>query len=275
MEETLPEIELAVDESILPTRSDTPFAVAVYHYDSAHPGGRYIFRGVKRVDGRPFTVEFDGGPVAGQRDSGQPAVYGPSERYIPLSESGEEFDGNAEPSAVAIYERERHGNEWKYVFSHIEESGEKLESARSGIARSHAKGASRNFYLRPDYNVYSKPPMSDHKQLFIEYGKRRAHVDEKIAPLILEVWKRGLETGGSCEERPSGRAYIGFPVPGEGGQYHDLLREHEIDAELQSTTIALKNVETGGILKLPASNVLFWPHDITRITELLQRISSN
>jgi len=45
-----------------------------------------------------------------------------------------------------------------------------------------------------------------HKQVRIRHGEMEADVDEEIAPLILELWRAGVETISSCQN------YLGFGV---------------------------------------------------------------
>jgi len=38
-----------------------------------------------------------------------------------------------------------------------------------------------------------------HRQVKVSYKRLRAPIDVKIAPLILEMWKAGIKTQGSCQ----------------------------------------------------------------------------
>jgi hypothetical protein len=263
-------IGLPVDENFCPSKGDLPFAIAIYRREPDNSQSKYKFMGFQRTDGLPFTAEFEDGPITGQREVPQPVRYGPREVHVPLSQDGTKFDGRGQPFAVAIYERRLRGEKWKYVFSHVEESGEKLDSVKYTIAVSRAKNVARNFYLCPNYDVYSKPPTGDHVQDHIEHAHRRAHVDKGIAQLIVGLWENDLDTLGSCQERPSGKAYVGFPVPGEGEKFHDLLKKHGIESELKSTTTTIRNAETGETQELGTANVLFPPNSIDQIVTLLQ-----
>lgn len=39
-----------------------------------------------------------------------------------------------------------------------------------------------------------------HPQVFIQYGNQSANVDQKLAPLLLEMWKHGIQTLYSCQD---------------------------------------------------------------------------
>ncbi len=49
-----------------------------------------------------------------------------------------------------------------------------------------------------------------HKQVPIQWEGRSAEVDEGIAPLILAIWKRGIDTVMSCQENRPGVIWIMF-----------------------------------------------------------------
>jgi hypothetical protein len=61
--------------------------------------------------------------------------------------------------------------------------------------------------------------MTTHRQVRIKApdweGHRRISVDAAMAPLLREVWRRGIPTFASCQDfEGSGYAYIVFPLPG-------------------------------------------------------------
>ncbi len=62
--------------------------------------------------------------------------------------------------------------------------------------------------------LLAHPEMNSHKQVLIRHGRQSTHVDEKIAPLILETWRAGIATIFSCEDFgqdwPKGTVQIGF-----------------------------------------------------------------
>jgi len=49
-----------------------------------------------------------------------------------------------------------------------------------------------------------------HKIIFVEYKKELEEIDEKIAPLIFEIWKAGLKTCNSCQSNPKDYIWIEF-----------------------------------------------------------------
>jgi len=58
-----------------------------------------------------------------------------------------------------------------------------------------------------------------HQTVVVQHGRLRAHVDEKIALLVLETWRAGVRTHCSCEDagnlrddgRMRGWVQLGFP----------------------------------------------------------------
>jgi hypothetical protein len=49
-----------------------------------------------------------------------------------------------------------------------------------------------------------------HPTIHIKYHGEEADIDEQIAPLILEMWKAGIETCNSCQNEPNGWIWIQF-----------------------------------------------------------------
>lgn len=53
--------------------------------------------------------------------------------------------------------------------------------------------------MKQRWAVMPPPPIQEHEAAYIEHGRMKAWIDRKICPLVLECWKRGWETGFSCE----------------------------------------------------------------------------
>jgi hypothetical protein len=49
-----------------------------------------------------------------------------------------------------------------------------------------------------------------HKTVHIRHGDLEADVDRQIAPLILEMWRAGIETYQSCQAAPRGWIWVQF-----------------------------------------------------------------
>ena len=83
----------------------------------------------------------------------------------------------------------------------------------------HLLAAISNFYKSYEPGIYSKRPGA-HREVLVTYAHRRAPLDELIAPLVLQLWKLGFETIGSCQELTSGehagKAYVTFPFEEDG-----------------------------------------------------------
>jgi len=61
-----------------------------------------------------------------------------------------------------------------------------------------------------------------HKTKQIKYGQIEADIDEKIAPLILEIWKSGIATDESCQDY-DGDIFIGFASTSDFLRFLHLL----------------------------------------------------
>lgn len=74
--------------------------------------------------------------------------------------------------------------------------------------------------------------MTEHPQVEISFGDRAAQVDEGIAPLILELWKAGIDTVMSCENN-NGRVWIQFPSSDDAEQFVSIVAE-DYDEDIYS-----------------------------------------
>ncbi|MFO7906800.1 MAG: hypothetical protein R6U98_29360 [Pirellulaceae bacterium] len=262
-------IAAGLDEQFRNT-SSAPFALAIYQ--KVQPE-KYHFRGIQRTDGKTFSAKFRGGPGEGEHTVRQPIEYGRETVYVPVLD-GKTFDDDVKlPDAVAKYVREEIDGEWLYRFLEMERGNALDECIRSiQIGRAHA--AVRNYYANPTDDIWSKAPTGDHKQVAVELGERCACVDERIAPLIVQIWRLGMDTLGSCQNRISGenkgKAYVGFSVPGEGERFHARLRELGFRAELMAKTSRLKHADLGDVIEIPSAHVLFSPDDIESMVNKLK-----
>lgn len=69
-----------------------------------------------------------------------------------------------------------------------------------------------------------------HPQVHIEWGDQAAEVDEGIAPLILELWKAGIDTMMSCQDN-DGRLWIEFPDTADAARFLDVVADYDEDVE--------------------------------------------
>lgn len=58
--------------------------------------------------------------------------------------------------------------------------------------------------------ICSAPAREPHRTLHVQHGDMEADIDEEIAPLVLEMWKAGIDTFMSCQSNPSGWVWIQF-----------------------------------------------------------------
>lgn len=54
-------------------------------------------------------------------------------------------------------------------------------------------------------------PGREHETVLVREGDMEAEIDVKIAPLVREVWKAGIETNMSCQEDGFGLVWLEFP----------------------------------------------------------------
>ncbi len=64
--------------------------------------------------------------------------------------------------------------------------------------------------------------MTEHKQVVVEWQGRKAEVDEGLAPLILALWQRGIETVMSCQENRPRVVWVMFRSPLDIKRFLDL-----------------------------------------------------
>lgn len=64
-----------------------------------------------------------------------------------------------------------------------------------------------------------------HKTVLVKYRKRKARIDEDIAPLILECWKRRITTTNSCQDNvPKGYVWIEFFSSFDAAEFIRILQ---------------------------------------------------
>jgi hypothetical protein len=185
---------------------------------------------------------------------------------------------HGEPGGVAFYRRERRAAEDVLVLDRLDTSEPAVTQMRQVVNDTRKQVAVRSFYTNPDYSIYSLKPNDDHPQQFVQYQHRMARVDERLAPLILELWKRGWDTLGSCQElRPGtpdpGKAYVDFPFPEHGQAFVRLLEEAGLPVLVVPSTQKITKPDQAGPRQeytLDKLIVRFSPNDIDRIVALLQ-----
>src|SRR6266540_6661346 len=98
-----------------------------------------------------------------------------------------------------------------------------------------------------------------HKQAHIQHGEIEADVDERIAPLIVELWRAGVTTRMSCQEfgeydgPPSG-VWIVFPTESDVKQVAKILRGGRTSFDIRAVTVT---PEDDPDQTMPAGSV-FW-----------------
>ena len=237
----------------------------------------YAFAGFQRVDNQPLRVEFVDGPFAGVHDIPEVRL----EASVPLISDHTLFHGVGNPAAVAVYMLGEFGGKWCYRLNRIDDSPRAVEDAACQTNEQMLAIAIRNFYLAPNYDIYSMKPTGEHSQIPVEVGWRRGHVDEEIAELIAETWRLGLDTIGSCQSRPvgdkfAGLAYIGFFRLADAECFHGWLASAGIPSTLKEVKCSFARTagpadQTKDILDFTSANVLFAPSYIDQINVILRQ----
>lgn len=257
---------IPVDEDLNPHPHNEASAVALYRRRTEEQGDGYQFVRFERLDKKPFEVEFADGPNQGTHACPQPPNFHAKELCVPLTAEGTVFEGEGEPSAVAVYRSKLSEGKWRFHLDRIEESGKSVEKARARVNERRALEAIGMSYRSPDDSIYSKPASDEHPRVLVEHGSRRTYVDEKIAPLVRALWQGGVETLGSCQADPSGRAHVGFPLVRQGKLFHKMLVEVDVDSRYERERVTIRNPDSGETVEIDAAKVLFSPDDIPKIT---------
>src|SRR5262245_12701217 len=71
--------------------------------------------------------------------------------------------------------------------------------------------------------------MPVHKQVPIQWGIRRAEVDEGLAPLILALWRAGIDTVNSCQENRPGVVWVEFASTFDAERFLSLVACYPIE----------------------------------------------
>lgn len=260
-------IAVAVDQDIKPTTGE-PFAQSVYERRGDEDSVRYHFLKVVRSGNKPFEVEFVGGPIAGIQPCAQPVQVVSEAIRVPLTKDHKPFKGEGEPDLLAVYEPRLTDGVWKFHFMH------------ALVTRDHIlRQVVRDSYDNHDDSLYSFEPTDRHVQVHIHHGYRHALVDEQIAPVIFGVWKLGLDTYGSCQERywgesNVGKAYISFPIQDHGHQFRAILTRAGIESSCKSAKYTIaghssSTTEPDETIEFESLHVFFSPDDVDRIAECL------
>lgn len=280
-------VAIPVNEQLAPVQAD--YAVAIYHRSGSNNEVTFSFKGFQRQNGHPFDIDFADGPNAGIRPGPQPIQVMPLKAVIPLGENNEVFkdDGN-DPVAIAVYtKRQDQQDRFRYFLEGIDSSTDVMQPIKDQVNEARITDAINNFYSKPDYSIYSIQPTGDHKQVLVEREHRRALVDERLGPLISELWRLNLDTLGSCQERPegtpnAGMAYIAFIRLRDAEKFRNVLDEAQItyhfkEKEFEIARKASLGKASGASeikrLKWPAGDILFATTDIGRVTEAVRLIA--
>lgn len=274
------EIGLGVDDLGRPDKSKPPIGLAVYKRQKVADGTTlYELLGFKRQNGQPYLIEFVDGPAKGVRSAPRPALFLDAIQRTPILADDSLFRGIGEIAGEAVYERRQIDGVSEFYLVEVDRNAERVKELVAKENTRRLTEAIQHFYEKPDYGIYSKPPTDNHPQELLEVRHRRAHVDEKIAPLIKTLWEMEMDTLGSCQEiysteKVTDKAYVAFPRQDHARQFEDILKGAGIDCtyESKNMTIARKS-EAGEVqekLTYDTANVKFLSADIDRIVGALK-----
>ena len=127
-------IAVPVGEDLRQLVQSKPYAMAVYqHRDDA-----YHFAGFQRPRDEPFLAEFADGPNRGTHAVRQPPHFARVRVHIPLIDENTVFDGDGEPTAIAVYESRETDGRWRFHLVEIDDSPETVASIRAQVAERRA-----------------------------------------------------------------------------------------------------------------------------------------
>ena len=66
-------------------------------------------------------------------------------------------------------------------------------------------------------------PRRPHPTVPLQWEAQAADIDVKIAPLVLEMWKAGIKTLGSCQGHPKGWVWLQFDSLVDLGSFLDIV----------------------------------------------------
>jgi hypothetical protein len=187
-------------------------------------------------------ARFIDGPAAGRTATLTGGLESlPESLEFPVFPNGVEDDGD-DPIASATYHRT--GLEFRLV--RLDQSQDVLATAKRQIAETRARMAAKAFYDRPNYSAYTIPHGSIHTQAFVEHGHRKGHVDERLAPLIQQVWRLNLDTLASCQDRTQGAqspgtAYVRFFVRSDAKRFDAMLKAASFQASYADAEMTIGN----------------------------------
>lgn len=220
---------------------------------------QYHVVSVRLQDGR-FLVEYVDGPLQGWHTTEQHPQQLPSN--VSVGVVREEQRDKSQPYATVTYEK-RQGDsqrEWRYEFVSEEVNPDvTLQLAIDDNYRQHTD------------DIFRCPPTGEHTQIGIQDGHRRASVDQLIAPLILECWRCGWDTMGSCQEREDGTAYISFPRALHGEAFHRAAAAEGLEVSIKPSSMTIANTERVEKVTFTTAHAIFSPQLIPSLVTAIQK----
>ncbi len=113
-----------------------------------------------------------------------------------------EAAGQHHPKFLYVADNTMPWPKYKQVSGYGPEEGQ--PGHRRAVFRFQPRARTRSQRPSPEAVQAMSDPSEDsqrtHDAVVVRHGRMRAHIDEAIAPLVLETWKAGVETHCSCED---------------------------------------------------------------------------
>jgi hypothetical protein len=172
------------------------------------------------------------------------------------------------------------GGVQKYAFACLDDAPQSIADATEFLREDRLDKAINNFYENPNYDIYTMKPTGRHEQVLVQVGHRRANVDVGIASVIRELFRIGLDTIGSCQERPkgetfAGQAYVAFYRERDATRFYNILCSAGIEATIKPKSMKISGRRSADgppedEFEVPSGNVMFPSCEIERATQFLR-----
>lgn len=71
------------------------------------------------------------------------------------------------------------------------------------------------------------PSSVQHRKVRVTVGDQRGDIDEKIAPLVKEIWRADITTSQSCQDHPPGWIWLEFVSSFELEKFLNMVGDYE------------------------------------------------
>ncbi|QVL32362.1 hypothetical protein KIH39_00130 [Telmatocola sphagniphila] len=204
-----------------------------------------------------------GGPFDGHT---KPHHVGVESIYFLMGSNNQIYDEDGPIVGVAEYSFDLAQSLYNYRFTESDNDKERELLIELGYY---------NVLMSP-CGVFNNTTQNDsHPQVEVRFNNFVVCVDEKMANLIWNVWRRNWRTVASCQESPAsynhdGMAYVEFLRPSEGRQFATALLRANIGCSTLTNAFGVfgRPDRMNKQFYLSTLKVLFSPTDIETVTRL-------